>query len=67
MVEVRLLIHWVLNLRFLLMRVLSEGRKRKSSMIIFNVLLEGWFILTNLTTLITFIICNFMHVSHVIP
>ena len=36
-------------------------------MIIFNVLLEGWFILTNLTTLIALVICNFMHVSHVIP
>ena len=36
-------------------------------MIIFNMLLEGWSILTNLTTLIALIICNFMHVSHVIP
>ena len=36
-------------------------------MVIFNVLLEGWFILTNLTTLTALVICNFMHVSHVIP
>ena len=49
------------------MCLLSEGKKRKSAMVIFNVLLEGWFILTNLTTLIALIICNFMHVSHVIP
>ena len=35
-------------------------------MIIFNVLLEGWFILTNLTTLVALVICNFMNVSHVV-